>query len=164
MLNKLPMLKFKDKLIAEFGETVILTSVEDGLYPFLEIDPDKLVEVCAFLTKDEGCYFDYLSNLTGVDLLEENKIEIIYDLVSIPLEQKLTLKVKTDRDKPVIDSISSVWKSADWHEREVYDLLGVNFKNHPDMRRILMPTNWEGFPLRKDYEDAEKYHGVKIKY
>jgi NADH-quinone oxidoreductase subunit C len=158
------MLNVKDKLIAQFDDTVVLTSVDEGLYPFLEIASDKIVEVCAFLTKDENCYFDYLSNLTGVDLMDENKIEIIYDLVSIPFEQKLTLKVRINRESPAVDSISSVWKSADWHEREVFDLLGVKFNNHPDLRRILMPTNWKGYPLRKDYEDAEKYHGVKIKY
>ena len=158
------MLKFKEKIVAQFGEAVIISSNEEGLYPFLEIESQNLLSVCDFLTKDPDCYLDYLSCLTGVDLIEENKIEVIYDLVSIPLEQKLTLKVKLDRERALVESVSSIWRSADWHEREVYDLLGVDFNGHPDLRRILMPTNWEGYPLRKDYVEAEKYHGVKIKY
>ncbi len=164
MLKMPKMLKLKEKIISQFGEDTIVASSEEGLYPYLEIRSIDIFKVSAFLFKDDRCYFDYLSCLTGVDLVDENKIEIIYDLVSIPLEQKLTLKVKIDRDEAVIDTVSSIWRSADWHEREIYDLLAVSFNNHPDLRRILMPTNWEGYPLRKDYVEAEKYHGVKIKY
>lgn len=158
------MFKLKDILFAQFGEKVIINIDESENYPFVEVDSKNLLEVCSFLFKDDRCYFDYLSCLTGCDLLSENKIELIYDLVSIGLEQKITLKVILNRDSSEVPSISSIWRTADWHEREIFDLLGVDFINHPDLRRILLPTNWEGYPLRKDYKDAERYHGVKIAY
>jgi NADH-quinone oxidoreductase subunit C len=91
-------------------------------------------------------------------------MEILYHLYSIPFNQSLVLKVILPRGNPEIESISSVWKSANWLEREVYDMFGVIFNNHPDLRRILMPADWKGFPLRKDYHHETFYRGVKIDY
>jgi NADH-quinone oxidoreductase subunit C len=134
-----------------------------GLMPSLTIAADKLVEVCSFLHENEDCYFDLLSCLTGIDNGESvGTMEVVYQLYSIPYEHSLTLRVVVDRQHPVIDTVSHIWRTADWHEREAYDLLGIHFTNHPDLRRILLPEDWEGFPLRKDYKPQETYHGIKV--
>jgi NADH-quinone oxidoreductase subunit C len=91
-------------------------------------------------------------------------MEIAYNLYSIPFNQHLMLKVKLQREKPEIDSISHIWKTADWHEREIFDMYGIVFKNHPDLRRILMPADWVGHPLRKDYRHQEYYRNIKVDY
>lgn len=130
---------------------------------------DHLVEVMDFLWKNEQTYFDQLSCITGIDLGEEkNQIQLIYHLNSIPYQRQISLLVEVPREErkklPTVPSLTKIWKTADWHEREVYDLIGVNFKGHPDLRRILLPEDWEGHPLRKDYQEQEKYHGIKVKY
>jgi len=85
-------------------------------------------------------------------------------LDSFSLKHKITLKTSTNRDVPEVESVTNIWYSANWHEREAFDMFGINFLNHPDLRRILMPYDWEGFPLRKDYENPEFYEGMKIPY
>lgn len=134
--------------------------------PFGVIIPKEyLVATCETLHQNPSCYFDMLSCITGVDNgLEAATMEIIYHLYSIPFQQSLALKVIVSRETPEVESVSSIWKSANWLEREVYDMFGMVFKNHPDMRRILMPADWKGFPLRKDYKHEEYYRGVKIDY
>jgi len=131
----------------------------------LLIDKARIHEVCELLHADEKTYFDMLSCLTGIDNgLEKGSMEVVYNLYSIPFDLHLMLKVELDRENPEIDSVSDIWRTANWHERETYDLLGINFKNHPDLRRILLPTDWEGHPLRKDYSEQEKYHGMTVVY
>lgn len=131
----------------------------------LLITPNFLLKVCHWLHTDPDHYFDILSCLSAIDNGPDKKtIEIIYNLYSIPFDEHLMLKVQVDRIKPEVDSVTSVWKTADWHEREAYDLLGVRFRGHPDLRRILMPDDWEGHPLRKDYTGSETYHHVKVEY
>jgi NADH-quinone oxidoreductase subunit C len=106
-----------------------------------------------------------LSCLTVVDNgPESGTIEVIYNLYSIPFNHHLTLKVAVNRELPEVDSVEDIWKTANWHEREGYDMFGVTFKGHPDLRRILMPGDWEGFPLRKDYKHQEYYRDIKIEY
>ena len=116
------------------------------------IQADKIVEVCEFLRDDAEARFNYLSDLTCVHypMRAEAPLEIVYNLYSIARNERLRLKVPL-AEGAEIDSVTSVWPSANWMEREVFDLFGVNFKNHPDLRRILLPPDWEGFPLRKDY-------------
>ena len=127
----------------------------------LLIEKEYLLKVCEFLLIHEKTYFDSLSCLTGVDNGPElGTMEVVYNLYSIPYDLHLILKVLLERDSPNIDSVTSVWKTADWHEREVYDLLGIHFNGHPDLRRILLPEDWEGYPLRKDYVEQEMYHDV----
>lgn len=131
----------------------------------LIIHKECIYQVCELLHTNEKTYFDSLSCLTGLDNGEEEKtIEVIYSLYSIPFDLHLTLRVALDRSKPEIDSVSEIWKTANWHEREAYDLVGIHFKGHSDLRRILLPDDWEGYPLRKDYVEQEKYHDVKVKY
>jgi len=155
-------------LIEKFGAEVIAGEETSGLQPALLIDPARIAEVCLELRNNSNTYFDFLSSITGVDYgVEANRFGVVYHLASIPFQTQLTLKVSTDNDRdlnnlPGFPSITSVYRTADWHERETYDLLGIFFEGHPDLRRILLPDDWEGFPLRKDYKTAEYYKGIKI--
>jgi NADH-quinone oxidoreductase subunit C len=131
----------------------------------ITVEADQLVAICDLLWRHPETYFDSLSCLTAIDLgPEQNQIEVIYTLYSIPKHVTVHLKVVTERDQAVIPSVSSIWKTADWHEREAYDLVGVQFLNHPNLTRILLPADWEGHPLRKDYVEQERYHGIQVKY
>ncbi len=108
--------------------------------------------VAEFLCRDSELEFSFLSDLTGVDRFPaEPRFEINYHLVSLDRKERVRLKVRVASSHPVVESVVSVWPTANWHEREVFDLFGVRFEGHPDLRRILMPENWEGHPLRKDY-------------
>lgn len=142
------------------------TGVDEGSTPpALLIKQEFILQVCELLHANERTYFDQLSCLTGLDNGPEvGTLEVIYNLYSIPFDLHLMLKVELVRDNAAIDSVCGVWKTADWHEREAYDLLGVKFKNHPDLRRILLPADWEGHPLRKDYVEQEKYHDIVVKW
>jgi NADH-quinone oxidoreductase subunit C len=116
----------------------------------LETAPAKIVSVCGFLKDDRK--FVRLSTVTAVDRYPaEPRFEVVYHLHSIEPCQRLRLKCRVRGEDPVIESVTSVWRSAEWYEREVFDLFGIQFVNHPDLRRILLPEDWEGHPLRKDY-------------
>ncbi|OHX67505.1 NADH-quinone oxidoreductase subunit C [Flammeovirga pacifica] len=122
-------------------------------------------KVCQFLKNNNQLMFDNLSCLTGIDNgPKANTMEVVYNLYSITKSYRLTIKVMLDREKPTLPSVVSVWNAANWHEREAYDLVGMTFENHPDLRRILSPDDWEGHPLQKDYQEQEKYHGITVKY
>ena len=158
--------KFTDILTSSFGEEIILQSD----HQCLTVPTERIAEVCMLLHKQEECYFDMLSCLTGLDNgVEKSTMEVIYNLYSIPFEHSLMLKVIVERNKeneplPEVPSVSHIWRTADWHEREAFDLLGISFSNHPDLRRILLPEDWVGHPLRKDYKAQEYYHGIQVKY
>jgi len=125
----------------------------------LEIAPDRIVEVCRFL-KDQD-QFVRLAAVTCVDWYPmEPRFAVVYHLHSISRNERLRLSCRVSGDAPEIDSVISVWRSADWYEREVFDLFGVRFRNHPNLKRILMPDDWQGYPLRKDYP----VHGYKYSY
>jgi len=129
------------------------------------IKKENLLSVCEQLYKNPASYFDMLTCITGIDNgPEAATMEVIYHLYSIPFNHSLALKVILSRENPEVESIVSIWKSANWLEREVYDMFGISFKNHPDLRRILMPADWKGYPLRKDYKHEEYYRGVKIEH
>jgi NADH-quinone oxidoreductase subunit C len=116
----------------------------------LEIVPDKLVSVSGFLKYDLG--FVRLSTVTAVDRYPaEPRFEVIYHLHSLSRNERLRLKVRLSGDQPALASVTSVWRSANWYERETFDLFGIQFLDHPDLRRIMLPDEWEGHPLRKDY-------------
>jgi len=117
----------------------------------IRIERGRIVEVCDFLKRDPDMPFNYLSDLTCVHYPDQREapFEVVYSLYSIPNNERVRLKVATNGEG--VDSVTGVWPSADWPEREVYDLFGVKFRGHPDLRRILLPPDWEGHPLRKDY-------------
>ncbi len=109
-------------------------------------------EACVLLKEDPACAFNYLSDVTCVDWLpQEPRFEVIYHLLSISKKERVRLKVRLPGDSPVVESVTSIWPGANYFEREVYDLFGVRFAGHPYLRRLLMPEDWEGNPLRKDY-------------
>jgi NADH-quinone oxidoreductase subunit C len=117
----------------------------------LRIERSRIVEVCEALRTDQDTPFDYLSDVTCVHFPDQHEapFEIVYNLYSIPANQRLRLKVTTTAEQGV-ESVTGVWPAANWMEREIYDLFGVTFRNHPDLRRLLLPPDWEGHPLRKD--------------
>jgi NADH-quinone oxidoreductase subunit C len=116
----------------------------------LEIAPERIVQVCEFLKYDRN--FVRLSTVTAVDRYPaEPRFEVVYHLHSVERKERLRLKCRISGVYPEIGSVTSVWRSAGWYEREVFDLFGIRFRNHPDLKRIMMPEDWEGHPLRKDY-------------
>jgi NADH-quinone oxidoreductase subunit C len=116
----------------------------------LEVAPAKIVSVCGFLKYDQK--FVRLSSGTAVDRYPaEPRFEVVYHLHSIERNERLRLKARITGAEPQIESVTSVWRGADWYEREVFDLFGIRFTGHPDLRRIMMPDDWQGHPLRKDY-------------
>jgi NADH-quinone oxidoreductase subunit C len=116
------------------------------------IDRPAIREVCAILKEDSVCPFNFLSDVTCVDWYpSEPRFEVVYHLLSIPKKERLRLKVRLNSASPVVESITSVWPGANYFEREVFDLFGIRFSGHPYLRRIMMPEDWEGHPLRKDY-------------
>ncbi len=125
----------------------------------LVIAPEKIVETCRFLKSERQ--FTRLSGVTAVDRHpREPRFEVVYHVHSFDRNERLRLKCRLGGEAAAIDSVTVVWRSADWYEREVFDLFGIVFRNHPDLRRILMPEDWEGYPLRKDYP----IHGFKYSY
>lgn len=126
---------------------------------------EDIIPVARAMQQNPLLYFDMLSCITGIDNGPEARtMEVVYNLYSIPFNHHLSIKIILPRDNPEVDSVSEVWKTADWHEREIFDMYGVVFINHPDLRRILMPADWEGHPLRKDYTHQEYYRDIKVKY
>ena len=151
-----------------FGEAVEDTVLAVG-HPYARIAADRWPEVAKFLRDDPRVGFNVLRCISALDLLAEEKLACVYDLYHVPLEQPTVLKTQThefavrvvvDRNNPVIPSVAHVWPAADWHEREAYDLMGIEFSGHPDLRRILCPDDWNGHPLRKDYEFPLEYHDI----
>jgi NADH-quinone oxidoreductase subunit C len=127
--------------------------------PTLWIAPARIVEACRYLKDQQR--FVRLSAITAVDWLPADpRFEVVYLLHSLERNQRLRLKCWLAESELEIDSVTGVWRTADWYEREVFDLFGVRFRNHPDLTRILMPSDWEGHPLRKDYP----VHGHKYSY
>jgi NADH-quinone oxidoreductase subunit C len=145
-------------LQARFPEAIAGGHAEHG-EPTLWIHPASIVDVCRFL-KDEQ-QFVRLSGITAVDWLPADpRFEVVYLLHSLERNTRLRLKCWLSEPACEIDSVTGVWRAANWYEREVFDMFGIGFRGHPDLRRILMPTDWEGNPLRKDYP----VHGYKYSY
>ena len=151
------------KIQERFGDEVIESFEAKARDPYLVIKTASVREVCRFLKEDPTLAFDCLSNMSGVDYLKENKIQVVLHLYSYPHRHTLVIKVNVPRDTPTIPSVEGIWKAANWQEREIYDLLGVVFADHPDLRRLLMPEDWVGHPLRKDFVEPEEYHGISTR-
>lgn len=152
-----------NKVQAELGEEVA-KSFNDGSGgdkdPWFEVEPLRIVDVCKLLKTDPELHFDYLECLTGVDLPDDDVIQVVYHVYSYAKKHRIVLKCALDRAAPVLPTVNGVWRAANWQERECFDLLGVLFDGHPDLRRLLMPEDWVGHPLRKDYKEPEHYHGI----
>lgn len=166
-------------LLDRFGAAVVGESFHPAIDPWIEVAAGSIVEVSTFVRDEPRLLFDHLNDLCGVDYFEPDAkkaekfghaphLEIVYQLSSIKHLHRLKLKVRLPRWKdsvagqlPHVPSISGVWGIANWHEREAYDLVGVVFDGHPNLRRILCPEDWVGHALRKDYEFPLEYHGVR---
>lgn len=166
-------------LLEEFGEAAVGAAPKDAIDPWIEVSANSIVETGQFVRDDERLRFDHLNDLCGVDYLEpdpkkakkfdhEPHLEVVYQLSSISLKHLLKLKVILPRwdngeegKLPICPSVTAVWGIANWHERECYDLVGIQFAGHPNHRRILCPEDWEGHALRKDYDFPLEYHGVR---
>ncbi|QKZ12016.1 NADH-quinone oxidoreductase subunit C [Spirosoma sp. KUDC1026] len=152
-------------LAKQFPQT--LQANTQNLQPFILVPADQLVAVCQFLRDDDRLFFDLLACLTGLDNSPAaDTMDVVYNLTSIPYEHDLMIRVTVPRNTgekalPAIPSVAHIWRTADWHEREAFDLIGISFTGHPDLRRILLPTDWNGHPLRKDYKEDDQYHGIK---
>jgi NADH-quinone oxidoreductase subunit C len=155
---KQPVLDRWVRIIREaLGEEAVEESMinrPNGHLPTLFISKDRWLEAARLLKEHEELAFDYLQNLAGVDY--EEHMEVVFHLFSMRHRHAVGVRVKTERADPEVPSVTCVWAGADWNEREVYDLLGIRFTGHPDLRRILMPDDWVGHPLRKDYEPFDE--------
>ncbi len=151
-----------------FGEAIEDTLLGGG-HPYARVAADRWLEVATFLRDDPRLRLNGLRCISALDLLADDKLASVYDLYHVPTDRPTELKTETrtfavrvvvDRKDPVIPSVAHVWPAADWHEREAYDLMGIEFRGHPDPRRILCPDDWTGHPLRKDYEFPLEYHDI----
>jgi NADH-quinone oxidoreductase subunit D len=147
-----------ERLRTAHGEAIL--EFQDALLdPVVVVRPEKLHAVCRFLRDDPVLRFDTLRLVTGIDRPPET-IEIVYHLLSLTQHHGIRLRVRLAREDPLVISLQDLWPTANWHERETYDLLGVRFSGHPNLRRLLLPPDWVGHPLRKDYVRPAEYHGI----
>jgi NADH/F420H2 dehydrogenase subunit C len=123
-------------------------------------EPGGIPGIMTLLRDDPALRFDFLQNLTAVDWIKRDVIEVVYHLFSYPHRHAIAVKLDLPRAAPRVQSVSAVWPTANWMEREQFDLLGVVFLNHPDLRRLLMPDDWVGHPMRKDYHEPRSYRGM----
>lgn len=138
-------------LYEQFGEAIVGETTFRG-ETTVTVDRNEIVAVCRFLRDHEDCAFEFLADLCGVDLLPSTpRLAVVYHLFSPRLNQRLRIKVLLPEEDAIVDSVVPVWETADWHERECFDLFGIRFRNHPDLRRILLADDFEGHPLRKDF-------------
>jgi NADH-quinone oxidoreductase subunit C len=165
-------------LEARFGSRIKSKNLE-AIDPYVVVEPADLVEVCNYLQNDPRLLFDLLNCISGVDYLEidpkkapkagfDPHTEVVYHLSSFSKRHRFVVKLILPRWKddkpgqlPEVPSVTGLWRTADWHEREVYDLSGVFFTGHPALTRILLSDDWEGHPLRKDYVFPLEYHGIR---
>jgi len=150
-----------EALVARFPGAIL--GLETAGDPAIRVRPADLVAVATHLKTDPALAFDCLSNQTGVDQPKRDEIEVVHHLFSYAHRHALVVKVGVPRDNPRLATVATVWRGAIWMEREIFDLLGVDFVGHPDLRRILLPEDWVGHPLRKDYVEPTEYHGISTK-
>ncbi len=151
------------------GAQAVLEAKDSGLHPSINVGPDFWHSVADFLAHDPETDLSVLRCITGLDYPDRRLLCAVYDLLSYQHRHTFCVKVFVPHDAPLLPSVAAIWRSADWHEREAYDMFGLVFTGHPDSvtdggaahpRRILLPDDWEGFPLRKDYQFPREYHGI----
>lgn len=152
------------RLKDEFGES-ILSFEETVVDPFIVVAPESTADVGRYLAEDEALAFDFLMCLSGVDLsVKAEDLEVVYHLYSMTRRHSVVLKVIVHKENPRVPTVEQIWKTANWHERETYDLYGIVFDGHSDLQRILLPDDWEGHPLRKDYKEPDFYRSMRVPY
>jgi NADH-quinone oxidoreductase subunit C len=149
-----------EHLTSQLGDAVYDLTLTGTADPFFKVRAERWREVALRLRDDAELRFDFLQNLTAVDWIKQERIDVVYHLWSYPHRHACVAKVELPRARPQVDSVSSIWSSANWNEREQFDLYGVEFLGHPDLRRILLPDDWPGHPMRKDYKEADSYRGM----
>lgn len=153
-----PGLKLHEKIEAAFsGEVELLDAVDPAT---VIRSADKFLEIMRFLRSDPALRFDFLRSVTGVDWPNEERIDSVYHLFSYELGHAHVIHFRCHRAQPEVPSVESIWPTANWFEREVYDLHGIAFVGHSDLRRIMLPDDWTGHPLRKDYVEEAEYRGI----
>jgi NADH-quinone oxidoreductase subunit C len=152
------------RLAGKFGERITAFQAE-ALQPWAVVAPEAIAEVAAFCKADRDLAFDNLMCLSAVDYIKETppRMEMVYHLFSYTHRHVFVLKVMLPREGAALPTVEGVWGVANWHEREAFDLFGIVFTGHSDMRRILLPDDWEGHPLRKDWVDPDFYNGMHVK-
>ena len=139
------------RLKAKFGDAII-EAAEFRSELTVVVPKEHIVEVCKFLKNDSGLCYDYLADLCGIDMYTPVKrFGVIYNLYSLANKHRIRLKTFIEEENPKLPTVTGVWKTANWHERETYDMFGIIFEGHPDLRRMYMPDEFEYHPLRKDF-------------
>ncbi|OFV88239.1 MAG: hypothetical protein A2V74_02285 [Acidobacteria bacterium RBG_16_70_10] len=153
-----------ERLRARFSEKITGASL-DVVTPWAVVATDAIAEVAAFCKADPDLSFDNLMCLSAVDYPKEDppRMEVVYHLLSYARHHTFALKVHVPREQPSVPTVERVWGVANWHEREAFDLFGIVFTGHSDLRRILLPDDWEGHPLRRDWQDPDLYNGMHVK-
>ena len=152
--------EIKAVIMDQFPGSVI--EREDLAEKQVELKADQWFDIATFLKEDPNLSFDQLECITGIDLGEEASLQTSYNLHSMEYRHKIEILISHDRKEPKVASIEKIWRIGDWFERETYDMFGSVYEGHRDLRRILCPDDWEGWPLRKDYEGQESYHGIVV--
>ena len=146
-------------LRGQFGDQ-ILAAFPDDKHPRIHVNVNHWRPIAEFLRREPALQFDWLANLSGVDYVADDQMAVVYDLWSFDLHHTFAVKVFCPRENPQVPTVVDLWAAADWNEREAFDMYGIIFEGHPDLRRILCADDWEGYPLRKDYVFPREYHGI----
>jgi NADH-quinone oxidoreductase subunit C len=149
-----------EKIKEKFPDGVV-SIIECPGDPYCVVKAESLLAIATWLKTDSELQFDLLSCVCGTD--DRKNLWSVYHLYSVPKNHKAVIKVQLDRETPSVPSLVPIWKAADWHERETYDMYGIVYTDHPDLRRILLPEDWPGYPMRKDYEFPDEYQGIPLK-
>lgn len=152
-----------EKIKTKFPESILEIKIEGVVDPYIKASHATWKDIALFLRDDDDLKFDFLMCLSGVDYGKWT-LGVVYNIFSMTKRHKINVKIEVQKGNPEVPSIADVWKTANWHEREAYDLIGIKFVGHPDLRRILNPDDWEGHPLQKDYKVPEFYQGMKVPY
>jgi len=158
----------KDKTTNEHIAELLIQQFPDDINKELssnkhiQIQPKNWLVISKYLRDNPACLFNSLQCITGVDLGEESDLEVRYNLHSMTHRHAVEIRISCPRNKAKVPSVESIWRIGDWFERETYDMYGIEFEGHRDLKRILLPEDWEGWPLRKDYEVQETYHGIIV--
>jgi NADH-quinone oxidoreductase subunit C len=147
-------------LLGEKFGAQILEAKLDGPGPHSVVDPAAILEVCRFIHDDDRLLMDHLECLAGVDY--KDRVEVVYVIYSMKHRHRYAVKCRLPREGPRVHSVETIWGVANWHEREAFDMIGIVFEGHSDMRRILLPDDWEGHPLRKDYKFPTSYLDMPV--